>query len=112
MPKWICELSNLIVLKGFVVGRLGNKNQSCRLGNLSKLQFLKKLSIRFTNDILNPEVFQGFNSLNSLSILTITWGENKYKEIPTYSLPKSLEKLDIRCYPEAVKVRWYGLVQW
>ncbi|XP_078167862.1 uncharacterized protein LOC144562545 [Carex rostrata] len=96
MPKWISELCNLEVLKGFLVGRVGKKNESCQLGDLSKLINLKKLSIRTTTD-MSPEVLSGFNSLNSLLILTITWG--KYK-IPDYSLPKNLEKLDIRCYPE------------
>ncbi|XP_078167861.1 uncharacterized protein LOC144562543 isoform X2 [Carex rostrata] len=96
MPKWISELCNLEVLKGFLVGKVGKKYESCQLGDLSKLINLKKLSIRTTTD-LSPEVFSGFNSLNSLLILTITWG--KYK-IPDYSLPKNLEKLDIRCYPE------------
>ncbi|XP_078154769.1 disease resistance RPP13-like protein 4 [Carex rostrata] len=99
MPKWVCELPFLEVLKGFVVGSLGNKNQSCSLGDLSNLKKLRKLSIRFTIDNLGPEVFRGFNSLNELSVLTITWRQNK--EIPTYSLPKYIEKLDIRCYPEA-----------
>ncbi|XP_078168443.1 disease resistance RPP13-like protein 4 [Carex rostrata] len=96
MPKWISDLCNLEVLKGFLVGRVGKKNESCQLGDLSKLINLKKLSIRTTTD-MSPEVFSGFNSLKSLLILTITWG--KYK-IPDYSLPKNLEKLDIRCYPE------------
>ncbi|XP_078169231.1 disease resistance RPP13-like protein 4 [Carex rostrata] len=96
MPKWISELCNLEVLKGFLVGRVGKKKESCQLGDLSKLINLKKLSIRTTTD-MSPEVFSGFNSLHSLLILTITWG--KYK-ILDYSLPKNLEKLDIRCYPE------------
>ncbi|XP_078167863.1 uncharacterized protein LOC144562546 [Carex rostrata] len=96
MPKWISELCNLEVLMGFLVGSVGKKNESCRLGDLSKLKYLKKLSIRTTTD-MSPEVFSGFNSLENLLILTITWGKHK---IPDYSLPKNLEKLDIRCYPE------------
>ncbi|XP_078167864.1 disease resistance RPP13-like protein 4 [Carex rostrata] len=99
MPKWISELCNLEVLKGFLVGSVGKKNESCWLGDLSKLKNLKKLSIRTTTD-MSPEVFRDFNSLECLLILTITWGEHKCQEIPNYSLPKNLEKLDIRCYPK------------
>ncbi|XP_078168444.1 disease resistance RPP13-like protein 4 [Carex rostrata] len=96
MPKWISELCNLEVLKGFLVGNVGKKNESCWLGDLSKLKNLKKLSIRTTTD-MSPEVFRDFNSLESLLKLTITWRKHK---IADYSLPKNLEKLDIRCYPE------------
>ncbi|XP_078149707.1 disease resistance RPP13-like protein 4 [Carex rostrata] len=100
MPKWVCELSNLKVLKGFVVGSMEQSNQFCQLVDLSKLNKLTKLSIRISVNISDPEVFSGFDSLESLLVLTITWGQNKYGMIPTYSLSKNLEKLDIRCYPE------------
>ncbi|KAJ1700850.1 hypothetical protein LUZ63_000629 [Rhynchospora breviuscula] len=76
MPKWICELSNLEVLKGFVVGSGENKSHPCRLQDLSKLKKIRKLSIRITNSSLVTDNFSGLKNLESLRILTITWGES------------------------------------
>ncbi|KAJ3705237.1 hypothetical protein LUZ61_008942 [Rhynchospora tenuis] len=85
MPKWVCELSNLEVLKGFVVGSGENKSQSCRLQDLSKLKKIRKLSIRIATSKLKTEDFIGLKQLDSLLILTISWGEvsagNKQPEI-------------------------------
>ncbi|XP_078161539.1 disease resistance RPP13-like protein 4 isoform X2 [Carex rostrata] len=100
MPKWICKLHNLEVLKGFVVGSVGN--QSCQLDDLSNLTKLRKLSIRIGSKRLASENLSGLKPLNKLLMLTIIWGENKSNCVmPTFSFPKNLEKLDIRCYPEA-----------
>ena len=44
MPKRICELYNLEVLMGFVIGSVGNKNRSSWLGDLSNLIKLCKLT--------------------------------------------------------------------
>ncbi|KAJ4813252.1 Disease resistance RPP13-like protein 4 [Rhynchospora pubera] len=169
MPKWICELSNLEVLKGFVVGSGENKSHPCRLQDLSQLEKIRKLSIRITNSTLVTDNFSGLKKLESLRILTITWEESgkteesvgkndsgkaeaseenkefgksetsRGNEVPKkaeasggnkesgqpeskvdnkkfgkakskknkdtnqtyYDFPNSLEKLDIRCYPEA-----------
>ncbi|KAF3338235.1 hypothetical protein FCM35_KLT17072 [Carex littledalei] len=112
MPKWICEISNLEVLKGFVVSGVRNKTQSCRVSDLSELKKLRKLSIRISSEQLDKEDFSGLKDLDRLLILTIIWRDNKNNSssspnnksnvtIPTYSFPKNLEKLDIRCYPEA-----------
>ncbi|XP_078153120.1 disease resistance RPP13-like protein 4 [Carex rostrata] len=101
MPKWICELSNLEVLKGFVVGNVGNKNQPCRLGDLFKLNRLRKITIRIVKGYLVTEEFSGLRNLDTLLVLTIIWGDNKSNsEIPASSFPYYLEKLDIRCYPK------------
>ncbi|KAJ3705240.1 hypothetical protein LUZ61_008945 [Rhynchospora tenuis] len=156
MPKWVCELFNLEVLKGFVVRSGGDKSQSCRLQDLSKLKKIRKLSIRIATSSLITEDFSGLKQLDSLLVLTISWGESGKAEAngvnkkpeksrgvegnkepvkveastgnkasgkaeasrsnkdsekavttksenkkPTYYFPKNLEKLDIRCYPEA-----------
>ncbi|KAJ4745426.1 RNI-like superfamily protein [Rhynchospora pubera] len=166
MPKWICELSNLEVLKGFVVGSGENKSHPCRLQDLSQLEKIRKLSIRITNSSLVTDNFSGLKNLERLRILTITWGEaeasvgnkefgksetSRGNEVPKkaeasggnkesgqtkssggnekfgqpeskgdnkkfgkakskknndtnqtyYDFPDNLEKLDIRCYPEA-----------
>ncbi|XP_078150534.1 disease resistance RPP13-like protein 4 [Carex rostrata] len=100
MPKWVCDLSNLEVLKGFVVSNVGSKIQSCQLSDLSKLNKLRKLSIRIASDYLLPADFSSLKHLDRLLVLTIIWGGNKSNSaIPTFSFPKNLEKLDIRCYP-------------
>ncbi|KAJ1700852.1 hypothetical protein LUZ63_000631 [Rhynchospora breviuscula] len=156
MPKWVCELSNLEVLKGFLVRSRGDKSQSCWLQDLSKLKKIRKLSIRIATSSLITEDFSGLKQLDSLLVLTISWGESGKSEAngvnkkpeksrggegnkepakveesggnkdsrkveasgskkdsekaaatksedrkPTYYFPKNLEKLDIRCYPEA-----------
>ncbi|KAF3338232.1 disease resistance RPP13-like protein 4 [Carex littledalei] len=112
MPKWLCELRNLEVLKGFVVSGVRNKTQSCRVSDLSELKKLRKLSIRISSEHLDKEDFSGLKDLDRLLILTIIWRDNKNNSslsqnnkpndtIPTYSFPKNLEKLDMRCYPEA-----------
>ncbi|KAH7855235.1 hypothetical protein Vadar_022710 [Vaccinium darrowii] len=44
MPKSLAQLSNLEVLKGFLIGDFKNK-QSCTLYDLSKLRYLRKLNI-------------------------------------------------------------------
>jgi hypothetical protein len=161
MPKWICELSNLEVLKGFIAGSEDNKKQFCRLGDLSELRKLRKLSIKIAKH-LDLQNFSGLKHLHFLSVLTVIWGVNKQSEetddkkdssdamrvindnsaevaeqsrentkdrhlkqrrnndlvnvrnsggegernndsskVRTISFPKNLEKLDIRCYPEA-----------
>ncbi|KAJ4745431.1 Disease resistance RPP13-like protein 4 [Rhynchospora pubera] len=143
MPKWVCELSNLEVLKGFVVRSGGDKSQSSRLQDLSKLKKIRKLSIRIATSSLITEDFSGLKQLDSLLVLTISWGGSGKADAngvkkkpeksrgdegtkepvkveasgskkdsekttassedkkPTYYFPKNLEKLDIRCYPEA-----------
>ncbi|XP_078161196.1 uncharacterized protein LOC144556682 [Carex rostrata] len=101
MPKWVSELSNLEVLKGFVVSSLGNKNQSCQLTDLSKLSKLWKLSIRIATGNSVLEDSSGLKPLDNLLVLTIIWGGNKDNNKKLIdSLLKNMEKLDIRCYPE------------
>ncbi|XP_078161873.1 uncharacterized protein LOC144557207 [Carex rostrata] len=100
MPKWICKLHHLEVLKGFVVGSMGNR--SCQVDDLSNLTHLRKLSIRIGSKHLGSEDLSGLKPLNKLLVLTIIWGENKSNyAMPALSFPTYLEKLDIRCYPEA-----------
>ncbi|XP_078161184.1 disease resistance RPP13-like protein 4 [Carex rostrata] len=102
MPKWVSELSNLEVLKGFVVGSVENKNESCQLlSDLSKLSKLCKLSIRIATGNSVLEDSSGLKPLDNLLVLAIIWGGNKdnNKKLIDY-LPKNLEKLDIRSYLE------------
>ncbi|XP_062004488.1 uncharacterized protein LOC133721775 [Rosa rugosa] len=74
MPKGIRSLSELEVLKGFIIGD-HKENTSCTLHDLSGLQKLKKLTMNTSReDFPNEEeltVLQGFGSLQKL---TIAWG--------------------------------------
>jgi hypothetical protein len=79
VPKWICELSDLQVLKGAVFN--GFIPDHCQLQDLSKLQKLKKLSIKLINpESLAPEDFTGLKSLHTLRVLTIVWSMRETKE--------------------------------
>lgn len=74
MPKGIALLSELQVLKGFIIGDHKN-NTSCTLHELTRLQKLRKLTINTSRKDFPQEeeltVLQGFGSLKKL---TIAWG--------------------------------------
>ncbi|KAJ4813254.1 Disease resistance RPP13-like protein 4 [Rhynchospora pubera] len=74
MPKWVCKLSHLEVLKGFVLGSGKNKSDSCGLQDLKDLKRIRKLSIRITTGSFKTEDFKGIKELGTLLVLTITWG--------------------------------------
>lgn len=98
MPKGLEHLSSLQVVKGFVVGRNG-----CRIGDMARLQRLRKLGLRVRN--------QGNDQLGSLAdfkalrILTISWGVEA-SETTAVSLPTTLTKLDLRCVPFTAVPEW------
>jgi hypothetical protein len=73
MPKWVCELSNLQVLKGAVFNWF--IPDQCQLQDLSKLVKLIKLSIKIIQPrSLSPEDhFTGLKDLCALRVLTIVW---------------------------------------
>lgn len=74
MPKGIALLSELEVLKGFIIGDHQN-NTSCTLHDLSRLQKLRKLTINTSREDFPKQaeltVLHGFGSLQKL---TIAWG--------------------------------------
>uniref|UniRef100_A0A0A9BTC8 Disease resistance R13L4/SHOC-2-like LRR domain-containing protein n=1 Tax=Arundo donax TaxID=35708 RepID=A0A0A9BTC8_ARUDO len=110
MPKGLGKISQLQVLKGFVVASSGRTN-ACRLSELVGLENLRKLSICIGKKVMNgrQDELKKLASLgNKLKSLIITWGVMTSKEGDTqtsnaegmkFSLPPTLKKLDLRCFP-------------
>jgi hypothetical protein len=119
MPKWVGTLSNLEVLKGFVIASLGGTDQ-CQLGDLSNLRRLRKLSITVGRKSFIIQEHLSNVNLRNLSSLTITWGlsEERNEMVDTLNVPEvisltenkflleKLEKLDLRCFPESEAPNW------
>ncbi|XP_058205588.1 uncharacterized protein LOC131319378 [Rhododendron vialii] len=119
MPKSLAQLSNLEVLKGFFIGHLKKKKQSCTLYDLSKLPKLRKLNI-YTSVKKFPigsdlEALQKFEGLLKL---TISWGgcslkDEKNDGMTTDSraeglqtLHLRLQKLDLQGFPMKSLPHW------
>lgn len=109
MPRGLGSLSELQVLKGFVMANSRSKDP-CRLSDLAKLDKLRKLSISIGREsIFAQEEFSKLSTFKALRSLTITWGLVKLEGDPgkiTLSLPQGLNKLDIRCFPIADPPEW------
>ncbi|XP_075665996.1 disease resistance RPP13-like protein 4 [Castanea sativa] len=84
MPKGLTFLSELRVLKGFVIGKQRSRGHYCKLADLAVLQHLKKLSIHVdrTSDEAKKELdsFPQFRNLRSLSV---GWSSIHNAPIPT-----------------------------
>ncbi|XP_020099986.1 disease resistance RPP13-like protein 4 isoform X2 [Ananas comosus] len=109
MPKGLSSLTNLQVLKGFVIGNTRSKDP-CRLGDLSRLMKLRKLSINIGRESMITEGdFDKLKEFTALRSLTITWGvhDTEHDSLTLQlSTPEKLEKLDIRCFPRAEPPTW------
>ncbi|KAI8527101.1 hypothetical protein RHMOL_Rhmol12G0049800 [Rhododendron molle] len=106
MPKSLAQLSNLQVLKGFLIGDFNNNKQSCTLVDLSGLQKLRKLNIHVSvKDLLRLQDLEHLEKFESLEKLTISWGrlqaqaEVIAKAFTFPTLPPKLQKLDLQCFP-------------
>lgn len=135
MPKGISMLSNLRVLKGFVVraeqGR-GRDKSTCTLKDLAQLKKLIKLSI-YTGlgGFPTPEDIKDLQKIQALKKLTMAWGgtslhaesnqkierpkpqdaRKSKKETPAEGEPSSvqlnnLEKLDLKSFPRTATPGW------
>ncbi|KAL5700152.1 hypothetical protein ACHQM5_025635 [Ranunculus cassubicifolius] len=126
MPKGLRSLYSLQVLKGFVVSNSSLKD-ACHFKDLGLLSKLRKLSVYVASDADIPdEEFDKFHQFGALRVLTITWG-GQVQQQPTrdtrrlmrsvtmmsgsISMPKYLEKLDLRCYPLPKPPRWMNAEQ-
>ncbi|XP_006663623.1 disease resistance RPP13-like protein 4 [Oryza brachyantha] len=108
MPEGFGKMSQLRVLKGFVVANSSRKRNSCNLSELASLSNLCKLSISVGKKLKRAEddlrVLANFDSLTSLKI---TWGMMSSRDGADESnaakvklvLPSSLSKLDLYCFP-------------
>ncbi|XP_062160601.1 uncharacterized protein LOC133867853 isoform X2 [Alnus glutinosa] len=77
MPKGICDLSELQVLKGFVISNGNSSRKNCTLVDLVKLHKLRKLSIYINTRDLDVCPLLEFNALQKL---TITWGAGAFDQ--------------------------------
>ncbi|OMO52585.1 disease resistance RPP13-like protein 4-like protein [Corchorus olitorius] len=78
IPKQLNKLSELEVLKGFVIG---NGKNACTLEDLSVLKKLRKLSVNVSNpdfDIDNEKA--ALSKFESLQKLRIAWGSGAFSE--------------------------------
>jgi hypothetical protein len=111
MPRGIGLLTELQVLKGFVIGG-STGNYNCRVAELVRLDKLKKLSIYIGSKVVVTEdELNEVENIKALRVLTITWAVLLSKKgvsqqdsaatalLTSLSLPPHLEKLDLRCFP-------------
>lgn len=100
MPKGLEHLSSLQVVKGFVVG--GPGRNACRIGDMARLQQLRKLGLRVRNQ--GNDQLGSLVNFQALRILTISWGVVSSETV--VSLPASLTKLDLRSVPFEAVPEW------
>ncbi|XP_058193162.1 uncharacterized protein LOC131310258 isoform X2 [Rhododendron vialii] len=108
MPKSFAHLSKLQVLKGFLIGDFDNNRQSCTLLDLSRLYYLRKLNIYISvKELLGLQDLKDLERFRGLKKLTISWGgcslqarsEDIAKAFDNATLPSTLQKLDLQCFP-------------
>ncbi|KAF8751346.1 hypothetical protein HU200_012229 [Digitaria exilis] len=111
MPKGISLLTELQVLKGFVIGG-STSNYNCQVAELPRLDKLKKLSIYIGSKVtVTGAELNELENIKSLCVLKVTWAISLSKKerlhqtpdstsfLTSLSLPLNLEKLDLRCFP-------------
>ncbi|XP_062014949.1 disease resistance RPP13-like protein 4 [Rosa rugosa] len=112
MPKGIDKLSCLEVLEGYVIG--GPKRTPCRVGDLSKLKKLKRLSIHMGNEAeVKDGELEELEKIESLRRLKVSWGvvaPKLRKKVSQQSLklsfPPDLEKLELQGIPLGQVPEW------
>ncbi|KAE9459302.1 hypothetical protein C3L33_08812, partial [Rhododendron williamsianum] len=118
MPKGLASLSELRVLKGFIINRPRKHINQCTLGDLVKLEKLRKLSLYADKETTgeNGEL-NCISEFRSLTILTISWTapipskskpNKKFNATSVASplLPIGLHKLDLRGWPLSSMPSW------
>ncbi|KAI8527105.1 hypothetical protein RHMOL_Rhmol12G0050100 [Rhododendron molle] len=113
MPKSLAQLSNLQILKGFLIGDFNNNKESCTLHDLSGLQKLRKLNIHISvKDLLSMQDLECLERFEGLKKLTISWGRLQARaEVITEAfqfatLPPRLQKLNLECFPMTSLTNW------
>lgn len=120
MPRGIGLLTELQVLKGFVLGG-STDSYNCRVAELARLDKLKKLSIYIGSKVAMTEnELNELENIKGLRVLKITWAvsmlqndrSNQATEatssLTSLYLPPDLEKLDLRCFPEEKMPGWFS----
>ncbi|KAK7387071.1 hypothetical protein VNO78_27566 [Psophocarpus tetragonolobus] len=105
MPRGIEKLTQLQVLKGFVIGN--SRKTPCRITDLANLKKLKRLSIHIGSEaVIQPKEFESLKELTAVKCLKISWGVfDKYSDIQVI-FPPSLEKLDLEGFPGITIPEW------
>ncbi|KAI8527110.1 hypothetical protein RHMOL_Rhmol12G0050600 [Rhododendron molle] len=108
MPKSLAQLSDLEVLKGFLIGDFNDEKHSCTLHDLSGLQKLRKLNIYISvKDLRKLQDLKFLERFVGLKKLSISWGGCSLQDRPEVitkafhfaTLPPNLQKLDLQCFP-------------
>lgn len=120
MPKDISFLTELQVLKGFVIGG-STGNYNCRVAELARLDKLKKLSVYIGSKVTVTEnELNELENIKGLCVLKITWAVSLSKKehihqysdatslLTSLSLPLNLEKLDLCCFPGEKMPDWFS----
>uniref|UniRef100_A0A0D3HBP6 Disease resistance R13L4/SHOC-2-like LRR domain-containing protein n=1 Tax=Oryza barthii TaxID=65489 RepID=A0A0D3HBP6_9ORYZ len=99
MPEELSCLSNLVVLKGFVVGRAQSKVNPCRLAILARMPRLRKLKLCTGKHcaVAGDDELRHLEHCDNLRSLTIVWGTKGVSSM--IALPARLEKLDLQRTP-------------
>ncbi|XP_052135408.1 disease resistance RPP13-like protein 4 isoform X2 [Oryza glaberrima] len=118
IPRGIGLLTELQVLKGFVIGG-STSNYNCRVAELVRLEKLNKLSIYIGSKVaVTGDELNELENIKGLRSLTITWAVSvltKVKDqqasvatamLTSLSLPPNLQKLDLRCFPGRKMPSW------
>ncbi|KAH7851150.1 hypothetical protein Vadar_007830 [Vaccinium darrowii] len=103
MPKSLAQLSNLEVLKRFLIGDFKNK-QSCTLYDLSRLRYLRKLNIYVSvKNLLRVRDLEDLERFVGLQKLTISCrGCSLKAQTEAFhfaTLPPRMQKLDLQGFP-------------
>ncbi|WVZ08605.1 hypothetical protein V8G54_021951 [Vigna mungo] len=101
MPKGIEKLTNLQVLKGFLI----TEKTPCRISDLVNLSKLRRLSINIGSEaVIKDWEFSSLRNFPTLKHLKISWSvsDPRYSKIGVI-LPISLTKLHLECFPGKTK---------
>lgn len=107
MPKGIGKLTELQVLKGFVVG---SSKETLTISDLANFKKLKRLSIHIGSEAVIQKEFESLRN-SEVKCLKISWGASsytKYKDIDIV-LPIGLEKLNLEGFPSEKTPTWLKL---
>ncbi|CAJ1931551.1 unnamed protein product [Sphenostylis stenocarpa] len=105
MPKGIEKLTELRVLKGFVIG--SSTKTPCKISDLENLKKLEQLNIYIeSEDAFQYDEFESLKELSALKHLKISWGVSTANYDVKISLPSNLEKLHLERFPRQNIPRW------
>ncbi|XP_058071247.1 disease resistance RPP13-like protein 4 [Magnolia sinica] len=102
LPKELGSLSELEVIKGFVFGSHKSRN-SCKVADLARLKKLRKLSINIWHGKVYGVDLHDLYKIKGLRSFAMAWSVPVFT---SFSIPKNVVKLDLRCFPESDPPPW------